>query len=109
LGGRTYREHTKGDEIIAIIENIDNIEADAIPHRIINVLNLKSSLPITDPYMDSFIKVAIGMIYSHSGEDLFKALDTSKEKCSIEKARIYAQHPEWERRKHKSIEIKTQT
>lgn len=90
------------------MKDIDKITAEKIPHRIINFLDLKSSLPICDPYMDSMnssIKVAIGMTYVNSRENLFKHLDESKERCSKEKAKIYSNNPELGKRKHKPIEV----
>ena len=100
FGGKTYRENTKGDEVIAVVEDIDRQTADSIPKRIRNVFdcytNLKNGLSIS---------VAIGMVHSPNRKDPFKNLDKSKDQSHIEKAKIYTDNPELERRKHRSLEL----
>lgn len=97
ISGKVYREHFKGDEFVAVIEDINKETVDAVPFWI------KSRCIDYGKIGGSDLNVAVGSVFSPTGENLFNCLDVSRAESSIDKAKFYIEHPELEKRKHRDI------
>jgi GGDEF domain-containing protein len=100
--GKVFRED-RGDEIVAVVTNLDENNANLIHSKIRNLCKTYRHEQLPEDFQ---LNVAIGYAYSPRSDDPFSILDEVKEKASIDKAKFYEQYPELERRKHRDISDK---